>query len=278
VAQKQLATARNDVESARKEAADQVKRASALQAAADQAAMDLAAQKDALAKTQAQVAELKGQVKSLQDQVAEAREPPRPTAPLPTAAPVATPSVAASPAHPRQVFDPEKVPYVTSRENMRRYQAYKGAKALAISTSGVSYWRDTSRQALEACEFLAREPCMLYAVGDLLEPTPDKRPVLGSGQGSFILAQVPFVSDTLRQVLSVYQSAENAKALAVSPDGNYGLAGNAASTEEAQRLALEHCQKAENRNKFGSKTCYVYAVGNTVVLVKRATAPITMQR
>ena len=61
---------------------------------------------------------------------------------------------------------PGKVPYVKSREDMRRYAATKAAKNLAISTSGTSWWMPTQRQALEACEFSARHPCILYAIQD----------------------------------------------------------------------------------------------------------------
>ena len=92
---------------------------------------------------------------------------------------------------------------------MRRYAAFKGAKNLAISTSGTSWWMPTQRQALEACEFSARHPCILYAVQDRVGPRTalgKPRPALGPGEGRFDLAEVPFVSQTARQTLSTYAS------------------------------------------------------------------------
>jgi hypothetical protein len=141
----------------------------------------------------------------------------------------------------------------------------------------------TQRQALEACEFSARHPCILYAVQDRVV-APDglgkPRPALGPGEGRFDPAEVPFVSQTARQTLSIYASTPNPKALAVSPRGNYGLAGDAGTTGEAQRLALERCQKAEDDSTSVAyrKPCYVYAVGEAVVLARRATAPIPPER
>ena len=82
-----------------------------------------------------------------------------PLAPAPVAPPLSSAPAEAP-------FDPEKVPYVKSRDDVRRYAAFKGAKNLAISTSGTSWWMPTQRQALEACEFSARHPCILYAVQD----------------------------------------------------------------------------------------------------------------
>jgi hypothetical protein len=197
------------------------------------------------------------------------------------AAPSPPPSL---PAQTREPFDAENVPYAKSRDDLRRYAAFANSKALAISTSGVSWWSRTPRQALEACEFWVRQPCILYAVDNSVEPAPDgrrpPRPTLGSGEGRFVPAEVPFVSDTVRQTLSAYLSAADTKALAVSPHGNYGLAGDAATIEEAQRLALERCSTAENRMAIPDqykKPCYVYAIGDTVVLAKRLTAPIAAQ-
>ena len=138
-----------------------------------------------------------------------------PLAPAPVAAPVpGTPAEAP--------FDPEKVPYVKTREDMRRYAAAKNAKNLAISTSGTSWWMPTQRQALEACEFTARHPCILYAIQDRVV-APDglakPRPALGPGEGRFDPADVPFVPDAARQTLSAYATTPNPKALAVSPRG-----------------------------------------------------------
>ncbi len=166
---------------------------------------------------------------------------------------------------------------------MRRYAAIKTAKNLAISTSGIGWWMPTQRQALEACEFTARHPCILYAIQDRVV-APDglakPRPALGPGEGRFDPADVPFVPDAARQTLSAYATTPNPKALAVSPRGSYGMAGDAGSVEEAQRLALERCQKAEDDSTSAAnrKPCYVYAVGDAVVLARRATAPIPAER
>jgi hypothetical protein len=91
---------------------------------------------------------------------------------------------------------------------------------------------------------------------------------------------VPFVSSKAPQTLSVYAATPNPKALAVSPRGAYGIAGDAGAVEEARRLALERCQKAEDESISAAywKPCYVYAVGNAVVLARRATAPIPPER
>ena len=55
---------------------------------------------------------------------------------------------------------------------------------------------------------------------------------------------------------------------------------DAPSVEEVQRLALERCQKAEDESTSAAyrRLCYVYAVGDAVVLARRATAPIPPER
>jgi uncharacterized caspase-like protein len=224
--------------------------------------------------------------------------PPVPAAPrpVPSAPPVPAPSIAPGPTVPlaaREVFDPEKVPFVTSRVDVRRYQAYTKNKALAISTSGVTFWSTIQRRALAGCEFYAREPCFLYAVDNWVEPTPDGRrlPQLALGPGAAYLGpdaggrfdpmKVPFVNDEVRMRLSTYLSARDLKALAVSPHGNFAIATGAANAAEAQRVALEHCLAAERNDAgiVGKKLpCYLYAAGDIVVLARRATAPLAARQ
>jgi chemotaxis protein histidine kinase CheA len=69
-AQKKAATAQTALDAAQKQAADLEKRQHDLQASADQAAKDLAAQKDIAAKAQTQVDQLTAQLKTLGDQQA----------------------------------------------------------------------------------------------------------------------------------------------------------------------------------------------------------------
>ena len=216
-----------------------------------------------------------------------AASPAKPSSTAPGVAATATvggnpaPPSANSPPTARAAFDPDKVPFAKSREDLRNYSAYKGDKALALGASGVSWWMPTARQALEACEFWSREPCLLYAVGNWVEPAPDGRrpvrPTLGPGEGNFDRERVPFVSDGVRASLSVYVTAQNPKALAISPNGIYGLAADSLSMEETQRVALDRCLAAERDHPF-RKPCFLYAVDDWVVLAKRATAPLVARK
>ena len=216
-----------------------------------------------------------------------AASPAKPSSTAPGVAATATvggnpaPPSANSPPTARAAFDPDKVPFAKSREDLRNYAAYKGDKALALGASGVSWWMPTARQALEACEFWSREPCLLYAVGNWVEPAPDGRrpvrPTLGPGEGNFDRERVPFVSDGVRASLSVYVTAQNPKALAISPNGIYGLAADSLSMEETQRVALDRCLAAERDHPF-RKPCFLYAVDDWVVLAKRATAPLVARK
>lgn len=194
------------------------------------------------------------------------------------AVPPAPPSVPPAPApQAARPFDASAVPFLSSKskQSVGRYADQPGPKALAISQHGhYAYFsskssprteEDARRNALEYCQYLAKSPCMIYALGDAVVADPkggfSGTPVEIQGSGRFDPARVPFVTSRTREVgMSNYAKNPGSKAVALTPTGQWATSWGKASVEDARDAALERC---EERN--GKGECMIFAVDETVV-------------
>lgn len=192
------------------------------------------------------------------------------------AVPPAPPAVPPAPPAARP-FEVSSVPFLSSKakQSVGRYADLPGPKALAISQHGhYAYFsskssprteEDARRNALEYCQYLAKSPCMIYALGDAVVADPKGRfaatPVEIQGSGRFDPTRVPFVSSRTREVgMSNYAKNPGSKAVALTPTGQWATSWGKASVEDARDAALERC---EERN--GKGECMIFAVDETVV-------------
>lgn len=141
------------------------------------------------------------------------------------------------------------------------YMGFNGAKAVAVTASGLGFvtrkssgtQEDANKAALEGCFAISGgQPCALVATGDVFNVSLSN---LASSY-TFTMAykptlaadSIPFVAVAQRaQLATDYGVAPTPKALAVSIDGAYSWASNSptlplANLAEAKRLALERCE------------------------------------
>ena len=96
--------------------------------------------------------------------------------------------------------------------------------------------------------------------------------------GLFDPERIPAVAQSLRQRADIagYRAAPSPKAAAFHPWGRMFVHTGAATQRAAEEQALLACNRDPERdNKDGP--CLLYAVGNTVVLPKRLSAPTTAE-
>jgi hypothetical protein len=135
-------------------------------------------------------------------------------------------------------------------------------------------------RTLEGCQVRYGAPCLLMAVNDGLRATD-----LGGSlrllprveyDGVFDPQKIPAVQAPLRQRADVagYRDAPGAKAAAFHPLGRLFIVSGVHSPREAEERALAECNGGLQRNNQDGP-CYLYAVGDRVVLPRRATAPIS---
>jgi hypothetical protein len=179
-------------------------------------------------------------------------------------------------------FDAARVPLVKAgdRSRLKLYASVKREKALAISARGEFAWatqmaslQEAERIALERCEYVAGQPCSIYARNDEAQiPTGGEWRPDGSSKvlpdGRFADDEIPFLTDADRRRLKDYANARSPKALAVHPDGRHASATGRANDHEAQQQALSRCQ-GQSRDP-----CVLFAANDVVVLDKRASRPI----
>src|ERR1043166_4157384 len=176
-------------------------------------------------------------------------------------------------------------------ENMARdyeadVQSKTGHKAIAIAPSMRSIWKTWNKiseeaavtSVLESCQFRYREPCVLVAVNDRVEPTsgnsarPRDMPRLRYA-GPFEPEQIPSmdVRRLRRDDIRSYRPAGGPKAAAFHPAGALFIV-RAENQFKAEELALSKCND-DRKGKDGP--CFLYAVANGVVLPQRYTTPLS---
>jgi class 3 adenylate cyclase len=163
------------------------------------------------------------------------------------------------------------------------YLAEKPMRAIAVAVGRSATWRVgghsvasvAEERALEGCMINYGEPCAVVAVDETLverEARPAPRVVYA---GLFDPAQAP-VSPSVRTRADVlaYRSASGPKAAAIHPWGVLHIVTDAANQRDAETKALAACT-ADPIHRGRDMPCYLYAVGNQVVLPRRASSPIT---
>lgn len=185
------------------------------------------------------------------------------------------------------LFNPSPLHYVPNRVPMqageqhrlqgelRDYGATKGAKAMALTPSGLMVWAsgammgtndadDVARIALQRCEYLSGGACILYAKGDhVTELLPSGlaplHPSVLVRTGPIRPETVPFIRPDQRERIVAYLKMPGLKVLAISPsDGDIGI-GTGATLDDARNDAVGRCQAA-------GSDCLIYGEGNKVVL------------
>jgi hypothetical protein len=184
-----------------------------------------------------------------------------------------------APAMPEKIRIREGTFYATSGEH----------KALAMHPPYDS-WRRTflpneraaEQITLEGCEVRYGEPCILLAVNDSIRQRSSdgdwqKRPMARvSYGGSYDPQEIPTLKDTdrSRSDVSGYRSTTGPKAAALHPYGLFFVVTGAESQFSAEEKALSDCNKDPVRDGRDGP-CWLYSVGDQVVLQKRSTFPIS---
>jgi hypothetical protein len=179
-------------------------------------------------------------------------------------------------------FDATRVPLVKAgdRGRLKIYSSTKREKALAIAANGEFAWAtqmaslaEAERVALERCEYVAGQPCSLYARNDeaQIPAGGEWKPYRQSKllpEGRFNANAIPFISDAERGKLQDYAGARSPKALAIHPDGRHASATGRANDHEAQQQALSRCKGASR------DPCVLFAANDAIVLDKRSSRPL----
>lgn len=170
------------------------------------------------------------------------------------------------------------------------YQEGGEHRSLAVSsTSGDHRWtadwptRETAEEkVLERCQMTYGEPCAVIVSDEIIaEPdasghwsTRDSAKVRYAK--SFALDRIPGVRPSVLQRGDVtgYPGVTTAKAIAIHPQGIFSVVTGAATQHVAEEQALRKCNDDPAR-KHAVGRCYLYAVGNQIVLPLRRTQALT---
>jgi class 3 adenylate cyclase len=176
-------------------------------------------------------------------------------------------------------------------ERARGYEAAREHKAETASLEPPGTWRtamrptveDAETAALEQCQVFFGKPCILLAVDEAVQPVPangdwPRRDMARARYaGNFDPAQIPGLRPVARQRADIanYRSAPSPKAAAYHPGGGrIFTTSGAASQRTAEEEALRACNNDPTRNG-AEGFCFLYAVGDQVVLPRRLREPLT---
>ena len=186
------------------------------------------------------------------------------------------------------------VPAINEQTRGQRASDYAAAalhKAQAVSQEAAGTWRASGRASaadaetavLEECQVFFGQPCILLAVDEVVRtPAPDgnwpRRDMPRARYaGGFDPAQIPgtFPNTRVRSDVAGYRAAPLPKAAAYHPSGGRVFTSNGAATQRAaEEAALEVCNRDPSR-KGADGRCFLYAVGERVVLPLRLRNPLT---
>ena len=173
----------------------------------------------------------------------------------------------------------------------RNYVAAAGHKAGAVPSGLVGYWLSTGRPTpagaeetvLENCQVFFGQPCVLLAIDDALAAAapdgrwPPRDMPRARHEGDFEPAQIPGMPNSrTRADIVGYRSAAGPKAAAFGAAGYGRLATVVGRPNQhaAEEEALKTCNEELSRSG-GPGSCFLYAVGNRVVLPLRLKGPMT---
>jgi hypothetical protein len=173
----------------------------------------------------------------------------------------------------------------TQERLIKQYLAGKKNKAQAVQLEHDAFWFSpehedeevAAERALEGCQLCwGGRPCALLAVNDDIvegELALKDMPRLNYA-GEFDVLQIPIIRLTTRRRADVqnYDKAMAPKAMAIHPWGRVFISAGDASPIDAQASALSKCNNDPTRNHRDGD-CYVYAVGNNVVISERRMTP-----
>jgi hypothetical protein len=177
-------------------------------------------------------------------------------------------------------------------DNMKRYEASNDHKALAGIPGTTRLWRASSRTdplraeegVLESCQIVYNQPCALLAVNDQPKTAAadGKWPLRDMSRvhytGPFTPEQIPGVGPGAGRRADVveYRNASGPKAAAFHPWARLFVVTGTATQRAAEVRALQDCNADPNRNGQDGP-CYLYAVGDQVILPQRRTEPVAPQ-
>jgi len=171
------------------------------------------------------------------------------------------------------------------------YEIQATHRAFAISTTDVArFWTSFARStvenaqeaALEGCQVAYGRPCILVAVDNVIQ-SPQNNAWIAQDmprtryRGDFDPAQIPNGSPELAQRPDIagYRSAPAFKAAAHHPGGlNMFIVTNATDQRAAEIEALQLCND-DLKDAPTNASCFLYAVGDRVVLPLRLKGPMT---
>ena len=183
------------------------------------------------------------------------------------------------------------LPLQRREELARQYEESAGAKAEAAAPELSALWRSADRPSaenaeisvLENCQIAYGRPCILLAVNDRVSPVPadnqwPRRDMPRANYaGLFEPEQIPGAVPAARRRPDIlgYRHAASPKAAAFHPSGGrIFVVTNAASQRAAEEQALKTCS-ADRPDYVVAGTCFLYAVGDQVVLPRRLREPLT---
>jgi hypothetical protein len=178
------------------------------------------------------------------------------------------------------------VPAGEAEAVVRAYEEARDPKSIAVAIKAQRTWRATGRSSqeaaisstLEGCQVYYGESCTLVAVGDKVEPAPVRDMPRTQYSGRFEPERVPSADSSLLQRADVtaYRSVSGAKAAAYHPWGLGWLfiVTGAPDQFEAEQQVLAKCNDDSRRRAERQEgPCFLYAVGDRVVLPQRLTKP-----
>jgi class 3 adenylate cyclase len=184
----------------------------------------------------------------------------------------------------------ELVPGVTSQTVdgvARGYEQGLKHKALAASAAPSGYWYTSSRAnedaaseaALESCQVAYGSPCRLVLVNDEFQPpsSPVRDMPRARYSGPFAPDMIPAASPASRSTRNVlrYPTVSGPKAIAWTPSGGRVFVNFEGDDQRAaEERALTTCYIDPTRASFNAP-CFLYAVGDQVVLPLRRQEPFT---
>lgn len=167
----------------------------------------------------------------------------------------------------------------------RDYAAEPDHKAIAVAPKAHLTWRQGGSPnaaaavtaTLEKCQVYYQEPCALIAVDNTLEPAAtDASPPRDMSRplyaGRFEPERIPGAAAKLleRADVTAYRSVAGPKAAAYHPWGRLFVSTGLPTQFEAEAQALLQCNNDPDR-KGKDGECFLYAVGDRVVLPQRLT-------